>query len=238
MRVENLAPYAQPEVHGLLGQRAIDPKPPVQALVEQPANSDKNELAALATTTLSAALDLGGAAASVTRLCSARAFYRWLSRFTCDALVPAGGVGAGTTVRAAVEADGRAQPLPPGLQGEGFIEGSYLDYKVSSMPPPAPPSTPLTAPSPCLRRRSRWSRRTGSVSSSTRASPAAPETRRELARASGDLDRMREEEKRTVRAVEIACLISCERVNAGENREVKWAYVVVWRDVRSEGIPP
>ena len=130
MRVENLAPYAQPEVHGLLGQRAIDPKPPVQALVEQPANSDKNELAALATTTLSAALDLGGAAASVTRLCSARAFYRWLSRFTCDALVPAGGVGAGTTVRAAVEAGGRAQPLPPGLQGEGFIEGSYLDYKV------------------------------------------------------------------------------------------------------------
>ena len=70
MRVENLAPYAQPEVHGLLGQRAIDPKPPVQALVEQPANSDKNELAALATTTLSAALDLGGAAASVTRLCA------------------------------------------------------------------------------------------------------------------------------------------------------------------------
>ena len=45
-------------------------------------------------------------------------------------MVPAGGVGAGTTVRAAVEAGGRAQPLPPGLQGEGFIEGSYLDYKV------------------------------------------------------------------------------------------------------------
>ena len=79
--------------------------------------------------------------------------------------------------------------------------------------------------------------RAGSVSSSTRASPGAPETRRELARASGD-DRMREEEKRTVRAVEIACLISCERVNGGENREVKWAYVVVWRDVRSKGIPP
>ena len=36
-------------------------------------------------------------------------------------------MGAGTTVRAAVEAGGRAQPLPPGLQGEGFIEGSYLD---------------------------------------------------------------------------------------------------------------
>ena len=70
MRVENLAPYAQPEVHGLLGQRAIDPKPPVQALVEQPANSDKNELAALATTTLSAALNLGGVAACVTRLCA------------------------------------------------------------------------------------------------------------------------------------------------------------------------
>ena len=141
-------------------------------------------------------------------------------------------MGAGTTVRATVEADGRAQPLPPGLQGEGFIEGSYLDYKVSSMPPPAPPSTPLTAPSPCLRRRSRWSRRTGSASSSTRASPGAPETRRELARASGD-DRMREEEKRIVRAVEIACLISCERVNGGENREVKWgrstsgAYAIV-----------
>ena len=33
-------------------------------------------------------------------------------------------------------------------------------------------------------------------------------------------------------AVEIACLISCERVNGGENREVKWAYVVVWRDVK------
>ena len=43
---------------------------------------------------------------------------------------------------------------------------------------------------------------------------------------------MREVEKRTVRAVEIACLISCERVNGGENREVKWAYVVVWRDVK------
>ena len=44
---------------------------------------------------------------------------------------------------------------------------------------------------------------------------------------------MREEEKRIVRAVEIACLIfSCERVNGGENRGVKWAYVVVWRDVK------
>ena len=144
MRVENLAPYAQPEVHGLLGQRAIDPKPPVQALVEQPANSDKNELAALATTTLSATLDLGGAAASVTRLCARPVPAISVAQsVSCAALVPAGGVGAGTTVRAAVQADGRAQPLPPGLQGEGFIEGSYLDYKVSSMGhsplPPRPP---------------------------------------------------------------------------------------------------
>ena len=57
-------------MHGLLGQRAIDPKPPVQALVEQPANNDKNELAALATTTLSAALNLGGAAACVRKGCA------------------------------------------------------------------------------------------------------------------------------------------------------------------------
>ena len=37
--------------------------------------------------------------------------------------------GAGTTIRAAVAADG-APPSPPRLQGEGAIEGSYRSYKV------------------------------------------------------------------------------------------------------------
>ena len=74
VRVENLGTYRQSEVHGLLGQRAIDPKP-VQALFEQPTRNtdDGDKLAALATTTISAALNLGGAAACATRLCSAPA---------------------------------------------------------------------------------------------------------------------------------------------------------------------
>ena len=37
--------------------------------------------------------------------------------------------GAGTTIRAAVAADG-APLSPPRLQGEGAIEGSYRSYKV------------------------------------------------------------------------------------------------------------
>ena len=86
-----------PQVHGVLGQRAISPAPMTQPPVEQPGGGEgQRTLAALDTTTFSAALGLGG-----------------------------GGVGTSTTVRAAVQVDGR-------LQGEGAIVGSYRDYQAST----------------------------------------------------------------------------------------------------------
>ena len=86
-----------PQVHGVLGQRAISPAPMTQPPVEQPGGGEgQRTLAALDTTTFSAALGLGG-----------------------------GGVGTSTTVRAAVQVDGR-------LQGEGAIVGSYRDYQASA----------------------------------------------------------------------------------------------------------
>ena len=85
------------QVHGVLGQRAISPAPMTQPPVEQPGGGEgQRTLAALDTTTFSAALGLGG-----------------------------GGVGTSTTVRAAVQVDGR-------LQGEGAIVGSYRDYQASA----------------------------------------------------------------------------------------------------------
>jgi len=95
IHIHSLAPYTQHEVHGVLGQRAISPAPMTQPPVEQPGGGEgQRTLAALDTTTFSAALGLGG-----------------------------GGVGTSTTVRAAVQVDGR-------LQGEGAIVGSYRDYQV------------------------------------------------------------------------------------------------------------
>ena len=68
-----------------------------QPPVEQPGGGEgQRTLAALDTTTFSAALGLGG-----------------------------GGVGTSTTIRAAVQVDGR-------LQGEGAIVGSYRDYQASA----------------------------------------------------------------------------------------------------------
>ena len=50
-------------------------------------------------------------------------------------------MGAGTTLFTEVEADGHLkkqfQRLAPGLQGEGAIEGSYLEYKACSLPAPS-----------------------------------------------------------------------------------------------------
>lgn len=81
VNIDSLAPYAQHEVHGLLGQRAISPSPMKQPAVEQMGgDQEPTELAAQATTTIAAALGLGG-----------------------------GGVGTSTTVRATVHADGRLQ---------------------------------------------------------------------------------------------------------------------------------
>ena len=50
-----------------------------------------------------------------------------------------GGVGTSTTIRATVQADGH-------LQGEGAIEGSYLDYKARGFSPLC--SLPSAAPMP------------------------------------------------------------------------------------------
>lgn len=81
VNVDSLAPYAQHEVHGLLGQRAISPAPMKQPPVEQPGGGkEQSELAAQASTTISAALGLGG-----------------------------GGVGTSSTIRATVQADGQQQ---------------------------------------------------------------------------------------------------------------------------------
>lgn len=69
------------QVHGLLGQRAISPAPMKQPPVEQPGGGkEQSELAAQASTTISAALGLGG-----------------------------GGVGTSSTIRATVQADGQQQ---------------------------------------------------------------------------------------------------------------------------------
>ena len=78
--IDSLAPYAQSEVSGLLGQRAISPAPMTQPPVEQPGGAEGEQLAPPTSTTLSAALGLGG-----------------------------GGVGTSTTIRAAVGADGHLQ---------------------------------------------------------------------------------------------------------------------------------
>ena len=68
------------QVHGLLGQRAISPAPMKQPPVEQPGGAEGQGEQLAPTTTLSAALGLGG-----------------------------GGVGTSTTIRAAVGADGHLQ---------------------------------------------------------------------------------------------------------------------------------
>ena len=79
LHIDSLTPYTQSEVSGLLGQRAISPAPMTQPPVEQPGGAEGEQLAP-PTTTLSAALGLGG-----------------------------GGVGTSTTIRAAVGADGHLQ---------------------------------------------------------------------------------------------------------------------------------
>ena len=81
-------PYAQGDVHGLLGQRSVSPAP-MRATAVGP-----NPLGALALSTV----QLQGATG-------------------------AGGGGSAGTLQIAVGADGHHQ-------GEGAIEGSYLDYQV------------------------------------------------------------------------------------------------------------
>jgi len=82
IQVDSLVPYAQHEVHGLLGQRAISPAPMKQPPIEKLGGGAKeqSEFASQATTTIAAALGLGG-----------------------------GGVGTSTTIRATVQADGPLQ---------------------------------------------------------------------------------------------------------------------------------
>ena len=84
-----------------------------------------------------------------------------------------GGLRAGTTATSARPAGrGLHRRLVPRLQG-----GSH-DHPLS---PPHPAAQHCSQRrSTCVQRRSRWSRRTGSASSSTRASSGAPEMRSEL----------------------------------------------------------
>jgi len=104
VQLDSLHPYAQNEVHGLLGQRAISPAP-MQAPIEfDPLGGDgiaPSELSMLASqSALSAAPTMGGG----------------------------GGVGAGTTIHAVVQPDGEQRSH--WTQGEGAIVGSYRDYQV------------------------------------------------------------------------------------------------------------
>ena len=110
VQIDSLGPYAQHEVHGLLGQRAISPVPllvPTELPPVGGVETAASELSkAAATSALSVTASLGGAT---------------------------DGISAGTTIRAAVQADGEQHAH--WVQGEGAIVGTYVDYKARA---PAP----------------------------------------------------------------------------------------------------
>ena len=107
VRIDELLHADQSDVHGLLGQRSIRPAPMAPQEGQRPMCSassaadarseERSELAELAASTIMATMGADGSVG-----------------------------GVGTTLRAAVAADGRHQ-------GEGAIEGTYRDYRVQQI---------------------------------------------------------------------------------------------------------